>query len=162
MKIALAADHAASQEKNLVADALRDAGHEIVDFGTDGDGSVDYPDHSGPAARAVAEGSVDRAVLLCGSGIGQCIVANRFAGVRAAVLRTQDDAELSRRHNDANVACFGARFLPMDDILGLLSHWMATPFDGGRHARRVAKIDSETRVASSESTTRREPQALSA
>lgn len=142
MRIAVACDHAAFEEKATVVEALRKAGHEVIDFGTDGPESVDYPDHSAPAARAVAGGDADRAVLLCGSGIGQSMVANRVKGVRAAVIWNRDSAELSRRHNDANVACFGARMQELAAILDLLEVWLETPFDGGRHERRVGKIEA--------------------
>jgi ribose 5-phosphate isomerase B len=142
MRIVLAADHAAVSEKAAVAEALRDAGHEVQDLGPFDDTSVDYPDFAAPAARAVASGEADRAVLLCGTGIGQSIAANKVHGARAAVVSSAAAAEMSRRHNNANVACFGARLQEMDEILGLLHLWLETPFDGGRHERRVSKIDA--------------------
>ncbi len=142
MKIAVACDHAAFEEKASVVRQLEDAGHEVLDFGTGSAASVDYPDHSAPAARAVARGEAERAVLLCGTGIGQNMVANKLPGVRAAVLWNHASAEMSRRHNDCNVACFGARLQDLDAIRDLLAVWLATPFEGGRHARRVAKIDA--------------------
>jgi len=142
VRIVLAADHAAVREKAAVAEDLRAAGHEVTDLGPFDAESVDYPDYAAPAARAVASGEADRAVLLCGTGIGQCIAANKVHGARAAVLWNDASAEMSRRHNDANVACFGARLQSLDDIRGLLRLWLETPFDGGRHERRVAKIDA--------------------
>ncbi len=141
MRIALAADHAAVSEKAAVAEDLRAAGHEVDDLGPFDERSVDYPDYAAPAARAVVAGPAERAVLLCGTGIGQCMAANKVPGARAAVLWNDASAEMSRRHNDANVACFGARLQPLPEILRLLRLWLDTPFDGGRHARRVAKID---------------------
>ena len=141
MKIAIAADHAAFREKDALADHLRRAGHVLLDFGTNGDASVDYPDHARPAAEAVGRGDADRAVLLCGTGLGVCYVANKVAGVRAALIANPLLAEMSRRHNDANVACFGARWQDLATITSLTDLWLATPFDGGRHATRVAKIE---------------------
>lgn len=141
MRIALAADHAAVREKDALAQSLREGGHEVTDFGPHGDASVDYADYARPAAEALARGDVDRAVLLCGSGLGPCYVANRVRGVRAALIANEYLAEMSRRHNDANAACFGARWQDLATIRSLLAIWLATPFEGGRHERRVAKID---------------------
>ena len=141
MRIAVAADHAAVHEKDAIAQHLRDAGFEVLDFGTHGDASVDYPDHARPAAEAVGRGAADRAVLVCGSGVGVCITANQVRGVRAVQVVSPLIAEMSRRHNDANVACFGARWQDLDTIKSLLALWLATPFEGGRHAGRVAKIE---------------------
>ncbi|MCG3135086.1 MAG: Ribose-5-phosphate isomerase B [Planctomycetes bacterium] len=141
MKIAVACDHAAVREKEAVAQFLRDSGHEVLDFGTRGDSSVDYPDHARPAAEAVGRGEADRAVLLCGTGLGVMYVANKVKGVRAALVVNPFLAEMSRRHNDANVACFGARWQELPSILTLTETFLATPFEGGRHQRRVEKID---------------------
>ena len=142
MRIVLAADHAAVSEKAALAEELRAAGHEVSDLGPFDDTSVDYPDFAAPAARAVANGEADRAVLLCGTGIGQSICANKVAGARAAVLWNEFSTEMSRRHNDANVACFGVRTQELDQIKQLLALWLETPFDGGRHERRVGKINA--------------------
>jgi ribose 5-phosphate isomerase B len=142
MRIVLAADHAAISEKAALAEELRAAGHEVTDLGPFDETSVDYPDYAAPAARAVASGEADRAVLLCGTGIGQCISANKVHGARAAVLWNEASSEMSRRHNDANVACFGVRIQELDAIKGLLRHWLETPFDAGRHERRVDKINA--------------------
>jgi ribose 5-phosphate isomerase B len=142
MRIAVAADHAAFREKDALAHWLREAGHEVLDFGTHGESSVDYPDYARPAAEAVGRGEADRAVLVCGSGVGQCMVANKVRGARAVLAANPFVAEMSRRHNDANVACFGARWQDLPTIQGLLRTWLETPFDGGRHAARVAKIDA--------------------
>ncbi len=143
MKIALACDHAGFALKDRLAAAVRAAGHEVEELGTDrADVSVDYPDYAAPAARAVAEGRADRAVLLCATGIGMSMVANKIAGVRAALCCTEADAELSRRHNDANVLCLGGRGCPPETAEKILSVWLATPFDGGRHVRRIEKMMS--------------------
>jgi len=140
VKIALAADHAAYREKDALARRLREWGHEVHDFGTHGEASVDYPDHARPAAEAVGRGDADRGILLCGTGLGPCYVANRVRGVRAALVANPFLAEMSRRHNDANVACFGARWQDLATIESLTKVWLETPFDGGRHAARIAKI----------------------
>ena len=142
MRIVVAADHAAVSEKSALVDALRAEGHEVSDLGPFDDTSVDYPDYAAPAARAVASGEADRAVLLCGTGIGQSICANKIHGARAAVLWNEASAEMSRRHNDANVACFGVRIQTLPVIQELLEKWLDTPFDGGRHGRRVDKINA--------------------
>ena len=120
---------------------LTRAGHEVVDLGTDSDERVDYPEFAGAVAKAVAAGSAARGVLVCGSGIGMCMGANRVPGVRAAVIHDEFDAEMSRRHNDANVACFGARKMEADKLGALLELFLKSPFDGGRHEGRVAKLD---------------------
>lgn len=142
MKIAVAADHAAVREKEAVAQFLRDSGHEVLDFGTHGDASVDYPDHARPAAEAVGRGECDRAVLLCGTGLGVMYTANKVKGVRAALVVNPFLAEMSRRHNDANVACFGARWQDLPTILQLTGTFLSTAFEGGRHQKRVDKIDA--------------------
>jgi ribose 5-phosphate isomerase B len=140
MRIALAADHAGFSLKETLRAHLTSLGHEALDFGTHSEERCDYPDFAKAAAEAVNGGTASRGVLVCGSGIGMCIAANRFPLVRAAVLRDSQDAELSRRHNDANVACFGARMLPEAEVMRLLDLFLATPFDGGRHEARVAKL----------------------
>lgn len=142
MKIAVAADHAAFREKDAVAQYLRDAGHEVIDFGTHGPASVDYPDHARPAAQAVGRGECDRVVLICGTGLGVMYAANRVKGVRAALLANPLLAEMSRRHNDANGACLGARWQDLETMKALLKIWLETPFEGGRHGGRVAKLDA--------------------
>lgn len=142
MKIALAADHAAFREKDALARELRAWGHEVLDFGTHGDASVDYPDFARPAAEAVGRGEAERAVLICGTGLGMSYVANRVRGVRAALVANPFLAEMSRRHNDANAACFGSRWQDAATIASLTRLWLDTPFDGGRHAQRVDKIDA--------------------
>jgi len=142
MKIAISADHRGQPAKESIAVLLSERGHDVLDMGTNSTKSCDYPDLAYPAAKAVADGQVDLAVTICGSGIGMVISANKVPGVRAAPCHDDLTAEMSRRHNDANVACFGARLQTLDEILRLLDHWLATPFDGGRHERRVKQIDA--------------------
>jgi len=142
VKIAAGADHAGFAVKRAVVRHLRAQGHEVVDVGTsDGETSVDYPDYAHAVAKAVASGEAERGVLVCGTGIGMCMAANRHQGIRAADCTTPHMAEMSRRHNDANVLCLGGRLLSEDEAWAIAEVWMATPFDGGRHVRRVDGID---------------------
>ncbi len=140
MKISLASDHAGYELKETVKRHLTGKGHEVVDFGTGSPESTDYPDFGGPAARAVGAGDAERGVLVCGSGQGMCMVANKVHGVRAAVAWDCEIARLSRQHNDANVLCLPARFLEIPRALLIVDAWFATDFEGGRHGRRVDKI----------------------
>lgn len=142
MNIAIASDHAGLDLKREVARVLRELGHSVTDFGAHTNESVDYPDFGALAAEAVAGGKADRGVLICGTGIGMSIVANRFAGVRAALCHDPYTAAVSRRHNDANVLVLGQRVLGTDLALAILRAWLETAFEGGRHARRVAKLDA--------------------
>lgn len=140
MKIAIASDHAGYELKRQLADALRAKGHEVEDFGAHSDESVDYPDFAEPAAREVAVGAADRAVLVCGSGVGVAIVANKVDGVRAVNAHDPEEAELSRLHNDANVLTLSGRRLSADEAMTIVDRFLATPFEGGRHQRRIDKI----------------------
>lgn len=140
MKLSVASDHAGFELKEAVKKHLSDAGHEVVDFGTDSADSADYPDYGGPAARAVGSGRVERGVLVCGSGQGMVMVANKVRGVRAALAWRADVAVLSRQHNDANVLCLPARFVSVPEGLEIVDAWMAAGFEGGRHVPRVDKI----------------------
>lgn len=142
MKIALGSDHAGFEVKQLVAEALAGDGHEIVDCGCFDTESVDYPDYAQAVARNVAAGECERGVLVCGTGIGMAMAANRFAGVRAANVWDRYTAEMSREHNDANVLCLGARVLDERLAVELAEYWLTVPFDGGRHERRVRKIET--------------------
>jgi len=142
MKIAVGSDHAGYELKERVKAYLVESGNEVRDFGAKNAESSDYPDYGGPAAMAVAEGSADRAVLVCGSGQGMCMVANRVAGVRAALAWNEKVAGLSRLHNDANVLCLPARFMEPETAIGIVDAWLKTEFEGGRHTRRVEKIMS--------------------
>lgn len=139
MKIAVASDHAGFELKESIARALAARGHEVRDFGTSGTESSDYPDYGAPAARAVASGDVDRGVLVCGSGQGMCMVANKVHGVRAALAWAPEIARLSREHNDSNVLCLPARFVTEAQAFEILDSWLGAAFQGGRHARRVEK-----------------------
>ena len=141
MKIALGADHAGFRMKGGLRDLLTQMGHMVVDMGTTGEESVDYPDFAEKVARAVSTGAAERGVLICGTGIGMSMAANRISGVRAAVVTDLFTAEMSRRHNDANVFCAGARVLSPEKMAEALKMWLATPFDGGRHQQRVDKIN---------------------
>jgi ribose 5-phosphate isomerase B len=144
VKIAAGADHAGYAIKQAVVRRLRAQGDEVVDMGTgDAETSVDYPDYAHRVAAAVAAGEAERGVLVCGTGIGVCMVANRHRGVRAADATTPHLAEMSRRHNDANVLCLAGRLLSEDEAWAITEVWMATPFEGGRHERRVELIDGE-------------------
>ncbi len=145
MKIAIAADHAGYELKTHLARWLTTHGFEVVDLGTDSTASVDYPHFAQQVAQRVTAGEAERGVLVCGSGIGMAMAANRFDGARAAVLRIASDAVLSREHNNANIACFGGRVTPATDAVALLEQWLATDFAGGRHERRVQQLDATPR-----------------
>jgi len=148
MRIAIGSDHAGFELKEALRQWLRAAGHEVIDVGTDSDASCDYPVFGAAVAREVAAGDVDRGVAVCGSGLGICMAANKSPGARAAVLRTAEDAEMSRRHNDANVACFGGRVTAVAEAEHALDVFLGTAFDGGRHEGRVdllAELDAEGR-----------------
>ncbi|HPQ81673.1 MAG TPA: ribose 5-phosphate isomerase B [bacterium] len=143
MRIALASDHAGFKLKESLKEHLVEAGHDVSDLGVSSEERCDYPPYARDAASRVARGAVDFGLLVCGSGIGMCIAANRVAGVRAAVLRDGFDAEMSRRHNDANIACLGGRVTGEKAAALLVDLFLSTPFEGGRHERRVRQIDSK-------------------
>ena len=141
MKIAIAADHRGHAVKEKVAVLLSEQGHEVLDMGTNSSQSCDYPDMAYPPARAVAEARADRAILVCGSGIGMTICANKIHGIRAALCHDELTAQMSRRHNDANVLCLASDVLGEELIRRIVSSWLTTEFEpGGRHERRVGKI----------------------
>lgn len=140
MKIAFTNDHAAVQERERLIAKLHALGHEIIDLGARTAESVDYPHYAAAAARAVSTGEADRAILVCGTGIGMSIVANKFPGVRCAVATDKYAAEMSRRHNDANCLALRAREQEPDTNDEILEVWLATEFEGGRHSRRVDLI----------------------
>jgi ribose 5-phosphate isomerase B len=142
MKIAIASDHAGFNYKEMIKAHLEKIGHEVVDFGTDSDESCDYPDFVRPAALAVAEGKAERGIVLGGSGNGEAITANRVAGIRATVCWNVDSARYARAHNDSNVLSLGERMMTPDVLLQVVDVWLTTDFDGGRHERRIKKIDS--------------------
>lgn len=141
MKIALAADHAGYEEKEKIKSKLDELGVDYTDMGTDSCESVDYPDYAQKVGEAVAHGDFDQGLLVCGSGTGMAIAANKVPGVRAAVAWNGDIARLARQHNDANVLSIAARFTPDDEIMNILKAWFGADFEGGRHERRVEKIE---------------------
>ena len=140
MKIALGTDHAGYEYKEQIKKHLVEQGHEVKDFGTFSAEACDYPDFIHPAALAVGRGECDRAIVLGGSGNGEAITANKVQGVRCAVCWNEELARLSRAHNDANALSIGARMVPLELALKMIDVWLATPFDGGRHARRIEKL----------------------
>ncbi|MEJ5347376.1 MAG: ribose 5-phosphate isomerase B [Desulfosoma sp.] len=142
MKIMIGADHAGFELKEKIAEHLRREGHDVHDIGTFSLDSVDYPDYAFTVARAVSRGTVDRGILLCGSGIGMSMAANRVPGVRAVLASEPYAAKMSRRHNDSNVLCLGGRFLGLDLALEIVDVWLAEPFEGGRHCRRLDLLDN--------------------
>ena len=142
MKIAIAADHAGFELKERLRQKLAEEGHEVLDFGTNSGESCDYPDFAQSVGREVAAGRVDRGVLVCHTGIGMAMAANKIDGVRAAPAQCEEEVQLTREHNDANVLTLGAKFLSPERASSLLDIFLNTEFLGGRHARRVAKIAS--------------------
>lgn len=146
-KIYVGCDHAAVAAKGVVVDELRALGLDVIDVGTDGAASVDYPDYAEIVGRAVAAGEAPRGVLLCGSGIGMSIAANKIAGVRAALVHDVTGAQLSRRHNDANLLVLGGGMLGDRLIREIVRTWVHSEFEGGRHALRVDKIRALERTA---------------
>lgn len=142
MRIAIGTDHRGYAIHNKVVDLVRRLGHEVVDVGTHAEDPVDYPDIASAVARMVSRGEVERGILMCGTGLGMCIAANKFPNVRAAPCHDDLTAEMSRRHNDLNVLCLSADMLGERLIDRMIEIWLATPFEGGRHARRVEKITS--------------------
>jgi ribose 5-phosphate isomerase B len=140
--IALGSDHAGFAYKEKVKELLKSLGQEYRDLGTDSASSTDYPDWSHRVASDVSSGNADKGILICGTGIGMSIAANRHKGVRAAVCESVTAARLSRAHNDANVLCIGERITGWESVVDIVRAFLATPFDGGeRHARRIAKIE---------------------
>ena len=148
LSVAMGADHAGWELKEALKAWLIDAGYQVLDFGTHGPDSVDYPDYALQVAEAVTVGKVERGVLICGTGIGMTIAANKVSGIRAALCGDVFTARMSREHNDANVLALGGRFSGRETGLEILRAWIETPFAGGRHARRVDKIADMQRVTS--------------
>lgn len=140
-RIPIASDHAGFELKQHLGKMLRELGYDVEDLGTHSPASTDYPDYAHPLAEQVEQGQVKRGVLLCGTGLGMSYAANRHHGVRAAVAWTPEIAELARKHNDANVLVVPARFVSEEDGVKILKTWLETPYEGGRHDRRVAKIE---------------------
>ena len=140
MKLSIASDHAGFEQKQQLAEYLRNLGHEVLDRGPDSDDRVDYPDFAELVARDVAEGVAERGVLVCGTGIGMAVAANKIDGIRAANVTTPEFAALSREHNDANVVTVSGRFVALEENERIMDAFIETEFGGGRHAGRVQKI----------------------
>jgi len=142
MKIALGSDHAGFRYKEEIKRWLTARGHEVRDFGTDSEAPVDYPLFIRPAAEAVASGLCERAIVLGGSGNGEAMAANRIKGVRCALCWNAETARLGRQHNDANALSIGERMIPLATALEIVEIWLDTPFEGGRHLRRIQLLDA--------------------
>ena len=153
MKIAIASEHRGFHAKSWIVSRLTDLDHEAFDFGPSSGEMCDYPDFAAKAALAVSKGSVHRAILIGGTGIGMSIVANKFPGVRATLCHDELSAELSRRHYDANVLCLSADVLREELVARMIESWLSTPFDGAHHERRIAKIVQHEREIQERRTT---------
>jgi ribose 5-phosphate isomerase B len=147
MRIAIAADHAAVAHKRAVIAHLQAAGHTVEDFGTDSDASCDYPDHGVPAARSVAEGRNERGILICGTGIGMSIAANKVHGIRCALVHSVDTARITAAHNNPQMIALGARIVDAPTAIAMVDAWLTTPFEV-RHQRRLDKISAAEDSAS--------------
>lgn len=139
-RIALGADHAGYRVKERIKEFLQKSGHEVIDFGTHSEESVDYTDYAQQVARSVASAEVNRGVLVCGTGIGTAMVANKFPGIRAANCNDTYTARMAKEHNDANVLTVGARVVDADHAIAIVKEWLNARFEGGRHQRRLDKI----------------------
>lgn len=148
--VAIGSDHAGYELKEVLKTALAGYGVEIADCGTYGEESVDYTEYGARVAGKVSSGEYGRAVLICGTGLGMSMVANRFAGVRAALCNDLFSAIMCRRHNDANILVLGGRVVGRDLACEILRAWLQTPFEGGRHAERIANMDARTKPPSAE------------
>lgn len=148
MNIAIASDHAGYDYKTRIIKHLRDLGHTVTDFGTDSDVACDYPDFIVPAAKAVASGKCERGIVLGGSGNGEAIAANRVANIRCGLCWNVESAQLTSLHNHANMISIGQRMVDWETAIEIVDTWLATPFEGGRHQRRIEKIDELTSGAS--------------
>jgi ribose 5-phosphate isomerase B len=140
-RCAIASDHAGFRYKTMLVSFLSERGYVVVDFGTGSEEPVDYPDVVGPAAEAVAGGDCAMGIVIGGSGNGEAMAANRVRGVRCAVCWSEEAARLARAHNDANMISLGQRLLSEDLVRRIVETWLSTPFDGGRHVARIAKLD---------------------
>ncbi len=148
MRISIGSDHAGFEMKEKLEEHLRDLGHDVLDVGTHDGDSVDYPDLAAEVARSVAAGEAERGVLVCGSGIGVAIAANKIDGVRAANVTDPEMARMSRLHNDANIVTMGGRYLPEELAREIVDAFLETSFEGGRHQRRIDKITALERERS--------------
>jgi len=141
MKIAIGCDHAAFDEKNNLITYLENKNFLVKDFGCFSNDSVDYPDYARLVAKEIQKNNYDFGILICGSGIGISIAANRHRGIRAALCTSEFHAEMSRKHNDANIIALGARITPIDEMFSIISKFLDTEFEGGRHQNRIEKIE---------------------
>jgi ribose 5-phosphate isomerase B len=141
MKVAVGSDHRGVEYKRRVMDIIKSQGHDVRDMGAFGPESVDYPDYAQKVADAVLTKECDRGILICGTGIGMCIAANKVKGIRAALCHNRFTAERSRQHNDANILCIGAEVVRDADLPGIIEVWLNTEFEGGRHAKRLEKME---------------------
>jgi len=142
MIIAFGADHGGVQLKSALIKLVREMGHTAIDCGTSGTESVDYADYAGSVTKLITDRQADRGVLVCKSGIGMSIAANKVKGIRAALVYNDEVASLSRKHNDANVICFAASYTNLESAAKMLDIWLKTNFEGGRHQRRIDKLDT--------------------
>lgn len=142
MKIVASSDHAGLKLRKALVKTLRERGLDVEDLGPETPDPIDYPDEAAKVGRRISAGGDVRGLLVCGSGVGMCIAANKIDGVRAVDAWSVESARLSRAHNDANVLCLGARLVSDADANAIVDAWLTTPFDGGRHAARVAKLDN--------------------
>ncbi|MCX7988894.1 MAG: ribose 5-phosphate isomerase B [Thermodesulfovibrio sp.] len=141
MKIAIGADHAGYELKGIITKFIEEIGYEVIDMGTGTSCSVDYPDYAEAVAKAVSEGIYERGILICGTGIGMSIVANKFKNVRAALCNDLFTAKMSRLHNDANILCMGARVIGTGLAKEIVKTWLTTNFEGDRHLKRLEKLN---------------------
>ena len=141
MKLAIGADHAGYELKEKIKEKLLSLDYDIEDVGTVSDEPVDYPDYAKKVAKKISEGEIEKGILICGSGIGMAIAANRYQNVRAAVANDEKSAKLSRQHNDANVLSIGSRLIEDNEADKIVERWLNTEFEGGRHQRRVDKME---------------------
>ncbi len=144
MKIVIGSDHAGYELKKAVVEHLLESGNEVVDVGTDSMESCDYPDFAPPVVSGIKSGDFERGILVCGTGLGMSMAANRYAGIRAALVSDLFSAEMSRRHNDSNVLVFSGWRVSPEDAVKILDIWLLTEFEGGRHRRRIKKLDDVT------------------
>ena len=147
MRVAIASDHAGFLQKKPVIEFIQGMGHEVLDLGPDSDGRVDYPDYADKVARKVASGKAEYGVLICGTGLGMAIAADKVAGIRAVSVRDTTFARLAREHNDANIVCLSGRFVSLMDNCAIVETFLTTKHAGGRHTDRVAKIMREDDAA---------------
>ena len=141
MKIAIASDHAAYNEKQEIVDYLNNQGLEVIDLGTNSPESVDYPIFGKKVAQSVLEGKVDRGIIICGTGIGISIAANRYKNIRATLCSSTIHAEMARKHNNSNILALGGRITPINELKDIVAVWLSTDFEGGRHQERIDLID---------------------